>query len=210
MPARACRAPLASAIVVAIGALVPAPAMASGWMVGGSNLVGTRALATTAKVDEEGVLQGAGITVVCEGKTLNAVGPEIKSPNTAAASSIEFTECSAASPCRLTNERIKTEPVIAEATLEGALAYTAVIVPKAGTIFTSITFTGTECALEGTQPITGRVKVLAPTGQGERTVQLISSISTEASHEIKIGSGAGGLTMSVLRGTAHGERWSLL
>jgi len=209
--ARATRIAAACAAALVLGALAEAPAaFASGWMVGGASLSGSEKLRTTAKVDEKVVVKGAGVTIACEGSTINALAPQLESPNKASATSIEFTGCEPAAPCHLSSSTVKTEPVIAEATLEGALAYTAVVKPKAGTLFTTVTIEGSECSLEGSQPITGQAKALAPTGQMERTLQSIESITREASGELKAGSSSISVTLSVLGGTASGKPWSLL
>jgi len=198
--------------VLAFSALASASASAAtpGWMVGGTLLSGSEKLATTAAVDEKGVLKGAGVTITCEGKTLNGLEPKIESTNKGSATTLEFTVCSAAAPCKVSPETIKTEPVSVEATLEGALAVLATFSPKTGTLFSTVTFSGSECALEGAQPITGHAKVLAPTGQDERTLQLIKAITTEATNELKIGNGAASLTGAALLKLASGKTWSFL
>jgi hypothetical protein len=187
-----------------------ASAVTAGWMVNGTMLSGSAALATTARVDEKGVLTGAGFKIICEGKTLSGIAPEISAPNTGMAQSLEFTECAGEEPCTLASTTIKTFPIGVEATLEGALAVVATFKPLTGTVFSTIKFEGTECGLAGETPIKGTVKVLAPTGQDERTLQLITSIATEASKELLVGSGAASLKGSILLQLANHQLWSFL
>jgi len=196
--------------VLAISALTSASASAAGWMVGGTNLTGTEKLATTAAVDEKGVLTGGGVTITCEGKTLNGAAPQIEATNKGSATDLEFTGCKAAAPCSIESEKVKTEPVTVEATLEGTLAVVATFKPKSGTVFTVLHFLGAECALEGEQPVKGQAKVLAPTGQDERTLQLINAISSESSGELKIGSAGASLSGSALLKLENGKPWSFL
>jgi hypothetical protein len=198
--------------VLALSAFASATASAvtAGWMVNGTMLTGSAALATTAAVDQEGVLEGGGVKITCIGKTLNGIAPEIKASNKGAAGNLEFTECSAAEPCKIATKTIKTLPILVEATLEGVLAVVATFKPEVGTIFTTLKFEGTECSLSGTTPIKGSAQVLAPTGQDERTLQLINAITTAASNTLLLGSSPASLSGSALLQLAHGELWSFL
>jgi hypothetical protein len=198
--------------VLALSVLASASALAAtaGWMVNGTNLKGSAALATTAAVDEDGILVGAGFHIQCSGKTANSIAPEIKSPNTGRASSLEYTECEGEEPCKINSPTIKIFPVTEEATLEGVLATVATFKPATGTVFATIKFEGTECGLAGETPFKGQFKVLAPFGQDEGTLGQVNSITTEASKELLVGGSAAGAKGSVLLQLAHGEPWSFL
>jgi hypothetical protein len=203
---------VACAGVLALSALASASASATtvGWMVSGSMLSGSAALATTGEVEEEGVLQGGGVTITCDGAIASSVAPEIKAPNKGAASSLEFTGCTAAEPCSLAGTTIKTLPILEEATLEGVLAVVGTLKPETGTIFTTVKFTGSECALSGTQPLKGTAKVLEPTGQDERTIQEGHAITSAASDELLIGNGAVSVTGTARLRRGNGQPWSFL
>jgi len=149
------------------------------------------------------------VTIVCSGKTLNGVAPQIESANKGSVTDIEFTECTASTLCSLNGKTIKTVAVSVEATLEGAESVLATFAPKSGTLFTTVTLEGVECALEGAQPISGHAKVLAPTGQRENTWQKINAI-TPANGELKIGSSAAELCGSALLKLSNSETWRLL
>jgi len=196
--------------VLACGAVVSASASATtpSWMVNGKNLTTTKALATSAVVDESAVLEASGVTVTCTG--LNGVAPTLEPGNMASATKLEFTGCTASSPCSISKNTISTVPLLAEATLEGSLAVVATFKPQTGTLFTTIEFLGSQCALEGNQPVTGKAKVLAPTGQDERTLQLINAITVPTSKELFVGSAGAKLSGSALLKLQSSEPWSFL
>jgi hypothetical protein len=201
--------------VMAFSALASGSASAAtaGWMVGGKLLSGSAALATTAKVDEFGKLKSsaANISLECTGSTLNGASPEIKSPSTGAASSLEFTGCKALTPnCTIGSPAISTVPITVEATLEGTAAVIATFKPKTKAVFATFEFTGTNCAALGLDAVTGTARVLAPNGQTENTLQLINAIATEASEELKVASSPASLAGSALLKLASGEPWSFL
>jgi len=201
--------------VVAFSALISASASAAtvGWMVGGKLLSGSAKLATTAKVDERGLLKSsaANVELECTGNTLNGVAPEITSPNTGMASDLEFTSCKALTAnCTISSSTVTTVPVTVEATLEGTAAVIATFKPKTKATFATFEFTGSKCASEGLNAVTGTAKVLAPTGQTENTLQQINAIATEASGELKVASSPASLAGSALLKLASGEPWSFL
>jgi hypothetical protein len=196
--------------VLAFSALASASASAAtaGWMVNGKLLSGSAALATTAKVDEKAKLSAAGVEIECTGENLNGVAPQITSAASGSATSLIFTGCvSKTATCTLGTTTIGTVPVIAEATLDGALGVLATFSPKTKTTFTTIEYLGANCALEGIQPVTGKAVVLDPTGQDEATSQLIKVTSAST---LKVGSSAATLTGSALLKLASGEPWSFL
>jgi hypothetical protein len=201
--------------ILALSALTSTPAFATtpGWMVNGTLLTGTKALAGTAQVDETAILKSseANVDIECRSGIVGEASGEVKAPNTGAANSIEFTECKTLTPnCTLASSTISSVPVTLEATLEGTLAVVGTFKPKTKATFATFELTGTNCASQGLDGVTGTARVLAPTGQDERTVQLNSSIATEASDELKVASSPASLTGSVLIQAATGEPWSFL
>jgi hypothetical protein len=202
-------AALITTLAVSVVGSSVASAATAGWMVGGTNLTGTAALATTAAVDQSAVLKFKEITVTCKGKTLNGLAPIIESSNKGSASSLEFTECAAAGKCELVGTKINTAPISVEATLDGVLAVTATFKPKTTNVFTTLLFTGTLCGIGGeVQGVTGHVAVLAPTGQDERTVQQINVDA--AGTALEVGEAPATLTGSALLKLASGKTWSFL
>jgi len=199
--------------MVAFSALASASASAAtaGWMVNGTLLTGSELLATTAKVDKNGVLSSpeAHVEVECSGNLQGMA--EITAPTAASATTIEFTGCKALSAnCALSSATIGTVPINVEATLEGALAVVATFKPKTKSVFATFEFTGEKCAAEGLNAVSGAAKVLAPTGQDENTLQLINAIATQASDELKVGSSPASLIGSALLQLASGRPWSFL
>jgi hypothetical protein len=205
---------LIAASVLSALASSAASAATVGWMVNGTLLSGAAALASTATTDEPYRLAwDAGNEIACNGSTLNSVAAEIKSLQTGGMSSLEFNECKAISDvCRLAGQptTIGTVPLLLEATQEGALAAIIGFKPKTTTNFLTVKYEGPECAMEGILDFTGRIAMLGPTGQDESTLQLLESITTEASGELKMGSFGVSLKGSALLKLASGEPWSFL
>ena len=199
------------AAVAVFGALASsASAATAGWMVGGSLLTGSTPLATTAAVDQSAKLKTSNINIECLGSTLKGVAPEIIAPNKGAAKSLEFTECKPTEgKCTIESSTIGTVPILAEATLEAGEGVVAVFKPETGKAFTNLTFLGSTCALEGTQPVTGTQAILAPTGQTEHASQLINAVSLKEG-ELKVGAGNATLTGSALLKLSSGAAWSFL
>jgi hypothetical protein len=201
--------------VLALSALASASASAvtAGFMVNGTMLSGTRALASTAAVDEAAKLEAAGVTIICNGPVLNGASPKINSAtNMGDAESLTFNGCSANENCSVPTS-ISTLPVLVDLTLDGTLAVKGKFLPHgpgANTkTFATILFGGALCALEGVQPVSGTQAFLAPTGQDERTLQLISA-TQDVAGELKVGSSAATLTGLILVRLASGEAFSFL
>jgi hypothetical protein len=162
-------------------------AATAGWMVNGSLLSGTRALASTAQVTSafQFEVAAASLIVECSGGELGSSKAEIMAPNMGSASSVTFKECSATSSCSV-SPTLTTLPIVAEATLEGALEAKAVIKPKTKTVFGTFKFEGATCALLGVQPVTGKAMVKLPDGQMEETAQEV--VLHTGAGELKVGS----------------------
>jgi hypothetical protein len=201
--------------VLALGAFASASASAvtAGWMVQGTMLNGTKALATTAAVDEVGKFVFAGVTITCSGSVFNGANPKINSAtNMGDAESLTFNGCSANEHCSVPTS-ISTLPILVELTLDGTLAVKGKFLPNppgpSKKTFATIPFEGELCALEGKQPVSGTQAFLAPTGQDERTLQLITATQDTAG-ELKVGSFAATLKGSILIRLANGEPFSFL
>jgi hypothetical protein len=191
-------------------AAASASAATAGWMVGGTQLVGSAALATTAAVDERGFLSGGGVELECTGTTLKGVLPAIEASNKGSASSLTFTGCSAKTKnCTLASGEVTTVPVSAEATLEtGGVA--ATFSPKSGTLFATFKFNGESCAVSGLKAVTGKAITKTPGGQEEKTLQLLSVNTTATEGVLKLGSAAAKFEGSALLKLASGLPWSFL
>jgi len=206
--------------VLALSALASASASAAtaGWLVNGTLLTGTQtaALATTAAVDQNGVLKFKGITVTCTGTTLNGVTPLIEaSGNKGSAGSLGFTGCSGGGEnctLALADSSIGTLPVVTgEVTLEGTLGVQATFKAKTGTLFTTLKFEGASCAIASeVQPVKGTAHATGPTGQDSNVLQLLSVNATSASEELKVGSSAASLIGSALLKLASSLPWSFM
>jgi hypothetical protein len=188
-----------------------ASAVTAGWMVGGTNLTTTAALATTAAVEKDARLQFSAITVACSGKNVRHVAPVIESPNRGSATSVQFSDCAslAGSKCQLSSTEINTLPVSVEVTLEGTSAVKAVLKPKTGTVFATIEFTGATCSISGeVQAITGKVSGKEPTGRKEMAAQEI--VAQPSGEELFVGESSATLEASALFRLASGLPWDFL
>ncbi len=204
------------AVVVILLAALPcggegvARASTAGWMVNGSLLSGTKALASTAHVTSAFKLEvlPSSLIVECLGQEFNASKAEITSPNTGAAGSVTFKECQTEPPCSLEASTLTTTPIVAEATLEGVLEARAVIKPKTKNTFGTVAFEGATCALLGVQPVTGKVAVKLAEGQMEETSQEVVLHTTKG--ELKVGSDEVTAKGAYTRKLASALPWSFL
>jgi len=205
----------AFAAVLAVGAVASTTAFAAteGWMVNGTMLSGSKKLMTTGKVTSPGKLASASVEVECTGSEIGGVAPEIVAPNKGGASSVVFKECgtvgASSAVCTLNTKTLSTVPVLlTELTLDGTLAVKGAVVPETKSEFAKLTFTGGECAVAGTQPVTGKVLILAHLGQDEMTWQPVLLFSDTGA--LKLGSGAATLTGAGELATENLEPWSFL
>jgi hypothetical protein len=201
--------------VLAVSAMASSSAMAAGegWLINGTLLSGSAALATSAFVDETGVLTFGSTTIKCTAGTLNGTSPQIESPNKGSATSLIFKECSVTSggECKLTSgTTIGTLPITTEVTLDGSLGARGVFKPKTVTTFATIKLEGANCAETGKVPVKGAAAWLAPTGQMEQALQLLSVNVTAASKELEVGNTAASLKGSILIQLASGLPWSFM
>ncbi|HUN77895.1 MAG TPA: hypothetical protein VMU32_03145 [Solirubrobacteraceae bacterium] len=190
--------------------LLAAPATASAsWVIEGEELTGSAALATTAKVTEPASLTASGVTVECDGSTLNGVSPDISAPNKLAASSLIFKECqSVTSSCTIAKAEIGTVPVVAELTEQTAPEDIIAFTPKTGTIFATIKYQGEECALLGVKPVKGKMRAMLPTGEEEEGEQEL--IADTGSAELEVGSASAIFKGKARFALASAEEFALL
>jgi hypothetical protein len=201
--------------LLAVSAMASNSAMAAGegWLINGTLLSGTAALATSAFVDETGMLTLGSTTIKCSASSLNGTSPQIESPNKGSATSLIFKECAVTSggECVLSSgTSIGTLPITTEVTLDGPLAVRGVFKPKTVTMFATIKLEGGNCAETGKLPIRGTAAWLAPTGQDERTLQLLSVNVTAASQELELGNIAISFKDSVLYKLASSLPWRFM
>lgn len=205
--------------VFALNAITSVSASAaSSWMVNGTELSGSAAMATTAKIVKAAKLTFSGVTVECSGN-LEGVTPQIEGVNMGQAASVTFTECKATGGnCALAKsmkEKVSSLPVLAEATLdekpeENTSGILVLFKPKTGTLFATIGFEGSKCSAEEVTPIKGTVKALGPTGRDEKTLQTMELKTSSASGELKTDGGSLELTGAVESKLASTNSWSLL
>lgn len=158
---------LATAAAAVVLSAIGAASASAGWWVQGTNLSGSAALASTAKVTEGLKLStGKEAKIECTGTTLNVSKGEIASPNKLAASSVTFNGCkSAVANCTESPSSLGTLPVLAtELTGVSDLAEDKLtIAPTSGTTLATFEFSGGSCAFSGKQAVKGKLagKLLA-------------------------------------------------
>jgi hypothetical protein len=185
-----------------------ASASTAGWMLNGTLLSGSAALATTAVVDEPYTLSGGGVNLECGGPndfdgTLHGKDSVLVGHENILGCSTELANCSV-------DSTYSTLPLVGEATLEGALADKVTFKPATGTLFSTIKFSGEKCAIAGVVPISGKATSKLVTGQDERTSQLLQFNITEASKELFIGGTPLALKAGELVKVQSGQTWSFL
>jgi hypothetical protein len=149
-----------------------ATAATAGWMASGNLLTGSAAILETTEPLSLYEFVSTSTTIICSSLMLK--NSSLAAPNKLSVESMVFLLCAAAFPCGIANSRITTTPLTGEATLEGNLAAKILVKPSTGTLLSTVEFVGSGCTLQGVQPITGRLSLLAPTGQDEKVVQQIS------------------------------------
>jgi hypothetical protein len=196
---------------LALGAAGASSAAASGWMVGGTQLKSSAALAPTAAVTEDPQFSAAGITVTCSNIVSHSEGEThetIETEEWIILIHTEWLECSASSECSLKSPTIGSVPLSGVPVTEGSLGFKTTLAPKTGSIFATVKFEGSNCAIAGLTPITGKETVIAPRGQMEATLQEVKANNVEG--ELKVGSAAATLKGAALLKLASGKPWSFL
>ncbi len=159
----------------AVGAVASATALAGEWDVNGAKLSGSAALAAKATVLEHGKLEvkQAETKIECVSAELGLSGAKLVAPDGVEATSVTFKECSTKETggCSVPTT-IGTVPVDGLASLDGTLNTLILVLPKTKAAFATIAFSGTLCALAGTQPVTGHVDILIHEGRDPRVVHL--------------------------------------
>lgn len=169
--------PAMALAIVAFSCCAPARASTAGWMVGGTQLLGTAKI-KTADVASYSEVSIPGVAVRCEGSSIEVEGGVIRSAASLELPRIVFKGCkSTAEACQLPGSTIETDPLLgAGITLDGSLAIKGALLAKP--TFMALEFQGEECALAGTVvAIKGSVDFLASGGQDERASQLILMFS---------------------------------
>jgi hypothetical protein len=194
---------------------VAAESAQAGWLVLGSLLVGSAAIAKTTFIHEHGILgfkSGTEEVKIGCPTSLEIVGGVISEPDKFLATSLVFAGCKVepAGNCTLepSPATIGTLPIEGLVTLDGPLAVKAKLKPEnAADIFATFKFVGGSCSLSGKVAVTGEASILAPTGQDERLWQLIKAFEATAG-ELEVGSGAATISGAALFKLESDMPWS--
>jgi hypothetical protein len=182
--------------VLALSAVASSVASAGNWYVNSAKLgAGVKeSLATTAAVDASATLNDPEETlkVTCTGgaaKTLDGSLPFIEGTEKGGAESLTFLGCSEVSPAACSVETsIATEPVVATLATTTSPEDRVVFTPKTGTkgLFVNLNVLGSTCAIRGEKPITGSLRIKAPTGQTELTLQPIEGLGSVENNSLLV------------------------
>jgi hypothetical protein len=190
-----CRA---KAVATAVFAVFAASSLAASsatatWLVGGSPLTGTAALATSAVVDEPTKLlvPDFGLVITCSGAALGLVGPRIEGTDKGFVSSLRFLACNVTQPpsgCALeeTNQTIATLPLLALASKATGEEDRITLTPETKRGFAEIAFNPfDECNMENPLLVAGSVKVGVPTGQLELLNQALVDLGSSENNSLE-------------------------
>lgn len=202
---------IAVVLVTMLGLSASASASTAGWMVNGTQLTGTAAVATTGSVDEIIKMSGFGVELSCSGKNIQMLNPKITAPNAGSASSLTFTGCTALTTnCTLSSTSLSTLPLSMEVTLEGALGATGKVQPTTGTLIATFKFEGEKCGVAGTKAVTGNAVVSFSGGQSEHVLQPGAANTAASELSLKLGSAALKISGAALLQLASRLPWSFL
>jgi len=181
--------------VFAVSAMAVSSASAE-WLVGGTKLVGSAALATTALVDEPTKLLVPTIqdlTIECTGEVLDGENPRIEAPDKGFASSLKFLACNTTKPasgCALevVNQPITTLPILALVVLGKGEEDRVTFTPETKSTFATFKFSESNtCAFNGEEAVKGSVTIGAPTGQLDLLTQAIVGLGSVENNSLEIG-----------------------
>ena len=205
--------------VVALSAMIASSASAAGWHVNGTELGknSKQALTTAATVDTAATLsivtKSETIQIKCSGATLNGTSPEIIGTNEGMAKALTFTGCATTKPatkCALSISTVATNPIKVFVTKGSGEADVATFDPLSEEPFADIPFAETDtCAFTEPEPVSGSVRVNAPTGQTEEELQAIEGQGSFENNSLEVAKDKayieGGKALLKL---ASGSKWS--
>jgi hypothetical protein len=140
----------------ALSALSSAAAFGA-WDVNGTKLVGTAALAHSARVVAATSLRilGTSINVGCTASEVGVVGGELVAPDELQVKSLVFSLCKSGEGCKLLSTVIATLPLHGLAhPEEGSAAAYVQILPSTSKTIAVLQFESSTCALSGAVPLT--------------------------------------------------------
>ena len=211
----------ATFILSMVGA-ASASALPMSWFVNGTALTsGSVALSNTAAVDTAMVLNDPKLNLQITCSALSGSKAEIQGSAAGEsamgqAKALNFENCSEISPpkCKLLNTTISTEPILVLILLvpDHPLPLIGLLFqPEEGNAFATLNFVKVEkgCAIEGEQPVDGKVLLHAPLGADEETLQPILVLDSEENDSLEIDGDPAYLEKgNVLLKLASSQTWS--
>ncbi len=196
-------------------ATVDSSSASAGWFVGGTELKGSAALATTAQIQTASILTIPKLKgeITCE-QAMALAAAAILAGQPEIAALLIFLFCtSPAQGCPLNpaTATISTQPLVASVTKGPKAPEDWVnIRPRTKSLLATIPYAEkTTCAFEGNEPVSGSLTLRMPTGQSEETAQAIEGMGSFENNSLEVaGSKAylgGG---KILLKLASGSKWS--
>jgi hypothetical protein len=213
------RMSLVALFAVAAISVVAVSSASAVWMVGGTNLSGSVAGATTGVAEEHITLLVPSLehlTILCPSQALVDIREWIILPTIVRISRFTFLGCNSSKlNCRLeeSNQAIPTLPLLATPTLGAGESVKLTTTAETKATLAEIKFDeANTCALAGDQPLKGAVNLKMPTGQLESSSQQIEGLGSVENNSMEIGAGnkaylIGGKILVKLQ---SGSKWSFL
>jgi len=212
--AKTAMAPLATVALALVGA---SSASAHGWVINGTELTTTAALAHTAAVDTPYNLRAPslGLRITCTGKEASITkGELLGSAKIAQGESFSMEGCSEISPaaCKLSSTTISSNAFLWLLSLVASILPLRILLhAPSGKVLSMLTFEGAECAVEGSLPITGIAVRALQESTNEQVLQPLEGLGTTENNSLEIAKSKlyieGGRTLLKL---ASGLKWTFL
>jgi hypothetical protein len=201
---------LAGLAVMAASAVASSSALAE-WLVNGTVLTGSAAIASLPLIDSSPILHlpQAGIAILCE--SLHLFGGRILPPDLIYIEKIVFLHCHTIAPTPTKCQLNPTEATIESTALLGLATLTRILngKPESGKQFTSIPFSEEFCAIPGVTPVKGEVTLGATDANTDKAEHLVTGLGSVENNSLEVGSGNKGFLLgAILVGLAGNPTWA--
>jgi hypothetical protein len=170
-------------LLIFVFSAAAADSASAAWIIEGTELAEgqTRALATTAVVDQSSVLHVPGLPLKISCSGLSTTKPELLgSAENAVAEAVTVSGCAVAEPttCSLLSPTIVSDPVLINIGEGISPDERALLEPQSGHVLSMFTLEGSSCSISGRKALDGAVFLNAPTLQNEATEQALEGLGS--------------------------------
>jgi len=207
---------MAATVGIVLAMWLPGVASASWFVEGSEQTSGSKAVATTAKVDSSfafTIPSAEGFTAECTASALRALEPALASPGLMQTRGLTFEGCHTTKPasgCELASNTISTNPLYA-APLEGSGGGDLKLLVSAQTknVITELSISETAtCPFQGLFGVKGSVRLDARTLKTEGAPQVLEGLGSTENNSLEIGNSKMYVTGRDLVALAAGQKWS--